>query len=76
MRLSGAGGFHSILIKDYVVKALLEFDPIGPYDDLSGRFLHDRFNCYGIYPCIVSQKDNYYSNIEEQILPKPSRWSR
>lgn len=76
MRLSGAGGFHSILIKDYVVKALLEFDPIGPYDDLSGRFLHDRFNCYGIYPCIVSQKDNYYSNIEEKFLPKPSRWSR
>jgi len=75
IRLCGAGGFHSVIMKDYVVKQLLEFDPIGPYDNLAGRYLHDRFNCYGIYPSIVSQKSGF-SFIEESELQKPNRWSR
>lgn len=75
MRVCGCAGFHGIILKRHVVEYLLTFDAIGPYDEITGKYLHGKFNAYAIYPSIVSQKSGY-SFVENSQLEKPSRYNR
>lgn len=73
VKVNGAGGFHAVLMKKRVLQSLLCFVPIGPYDWISGQFLHNRYNCYASYPCVISQKSGF-SYVEGHDLEKPSRY--
>lgn len=75
IRICGSAGFHSLLLKKHVVEALLELDPLGPFDELASRFLHGRFNCYSIFPSVVNQKSGF-SHVEQSFLNKPDRYTR
>jgi hypothetical protein len=71
-RTYGSGGFHGVIIKKPVLEALIGFYPIGPYDWISGKYIHSKFNCFAITPCILSQ-DSGYSYVEDSKLIKPDR---
>lgn len=73
VRVNGVGGFHGVLMKRVVIDALLNFGPISPYDEITHKYLHNIFNCYAIHPCIISQRDNIFSEVEGTVLSKPSR---
>lgn len=71
-KLYGSGGWHGVILTRPVVIKLLQFNPIGPYDWICGQ-LHKQYKCFGIYPCIVSQKDGW-SFVEDSHLSKPDRY--
>lgn len=73
VRVNGCGGFHGVLMKRRIIEELLKFDPISPYDEIAHRYLHNIFDCYAINPCIISQRDNIFSEVEGTVLHKPSR---
>jgi hypothetical protein len=75
MRIHGSGGWHGIILKRKIIEFLLQFKAYGPYDWMLGKFQRD-FNCYAIYPSIVSQKDEVFSHVEGSVLKKPSRYIR
>lgn len=75
LRLNGSGGWHGVLLKRNVIAELLNFPPIGPYDWICGKYIHPIFSCYAVYPCIISQLDQIYSNVEQTVLTKPSRYT-
>lgn len=70
--LSDAGGFHAVILNKTVVKRLLELPPYGPYDWMASTYIHGNYECYAIWPSIISQKDGY-SFVEGHDLIKPSR---
>tara|TARA_A100001515_G_scaffold22531_1_gene17247 strand:+ start:3564 stop:4250 length:687 start_codon:yes stop_codon:yes gene_type:complete len=74
-RVKGSGGFHGVIINKKVLSLLNRFDPIGPFDWITGQFIHkqDWANCFAINPCIISQKSGY-SYVEDGVLDKPSRY--
>lgn len=72
MKMNGGGGFHGVLISGHVRKELLSFPPIGPYDWIVGKYLHQYYNCYAIYPSIINQKSGF-SFVEGCVLNKPDR---
>jgi len=56
LRLTGGtGGWHSVIMSYKIAKLLLTFPPITAYDDICAKFIHNKFNCYSIYPSIVIQ---------------------
>lgn len=73
-KLNGAGGWHGVLMQRHMIPEILKYGSIGPMDEICGRFIHPKFNCYGIYPSIISQQSGY-SFVERQNLIKPSRYS-
>lgn len=73
VRVYGCGGFHGVLMKWKIIKELLRFDPISPYDEITHKYLHNIFDCYAIRPCVISQRDNIFSEVEGTVLNKPSR---
>lgn len=73
-RLGGSGGgFHGIIMKRNIMKLLIEIPDYGPSDWLLEQY-HHLYNCYMVYPSIVTQMDGF-SWIESQNLVKPSRYS-
>lgn len=74
VRVNGVGGFHGVLMKKKIINELLNFEPICPFDEITHKYLHNIYDCYAIYPCIISQRDKIYSEVEETILNKPSRF--
>lgn len=76
LRLKGSGGFHGVLLQKHIAEELLSFGPIGPTDWISGKFIHQLYNCYAIYPSIISQNDKQFSYVEGCELTKPSRYER
>ena len=75
MKLHGSGGWHGVLLRKKIMEELVNAIPIGPYDWQMGEFYHNRYNCYGIYPSIISQKSGF-SYVENSNLDKPSRYIR
>lgn len=73
VRVNGVGGFHGVLMKSKIIEELLKFEPISPYDEITHKYLHNIFDCYAIHPCIISQRDNIFSEVEGTVLHKPSR---
>lgn len=71
LRLRGSGGFHGVILSRKVLLGLVNVLPRGPFDWTFGQ-LHNSYNVYGIYPCIVSQMSGW-SFIEGQFLEKPER---
>lgn len=72
-RAFGAGGFHGVLIKHHIMKKLLAFGPIGPYDWIAGQHLHQHYHCYAIHPCVIMQRSGF-SFVEGGNLGKPDRY--
>lgn len=72
IKLRGSGGWHGVLITKPVIELLLTFKPIGPYDWICGKYIHHVFDCYAIYPSIISQKSGF-SFVEGHDLVKPAR---
>jgi hypothetical protein len=72
-KMRGGGGFHAVGMTREIVGKLLEFAPIGPYDWIAGKYLHNQYRCYGVYPTIINQVDGY-SFVENCNLTKPSKW--
>lgn len=72
-RLFGSGGFHGVIIKNKLFEEILSYGPIGPMDNICGRFIHDRYKCYAVYPCVVSQISGF-SYVEQNYLEKPTRY--
>lgn len=70
-----SGGWHAILINASLFPLLLSFLPIGPFDWICEKFIQSKYDCYGIYPCVISQKDNVFSIVENSNLEKPSRFA-
>lgn len=75
LKLKQSGGFHAVIISKKIIKLLLSFLPLGPYDWLAEQYIQEKYDCYAIYPSIVSQKDGY-SFVESSNLTKPSRYDR
>ena len=75
IRLNGSGGWHGVIMKENVIRELLEFSPIGPMDWIAQNYVHPIFSCYAVYPSIISQIDGY-SHVEGHELSKPSRYAR
>jgi len=73
-KMRGGGGFHGVAMTREIVGQLLEFAPIGPFDWVTGKYLHPKYRCYGVYPTIINQVDGY-SFVEDCNLTKPSKWS-
>jgi GR25 family glycosyltransferase involved in LPS biosynthesis len=74
-RVDGVAGWHAVLLKRHIVEEVLKFGPIGPMDNICGRFIHQKYPCYGIYPSIITQQSGY-SYIEGGYLNKKSRYER
>jgi len=74
LKVRGSAGFHCVLIKNTMFGILSQVKPLGPLDEICGKYLHNLYNCYAIYPSIVTQEDGY-SYIEEQHLTKPDRYT-
>lgn len=72
LKLGGAGGFHGVLMNQKIIKNLLNWPPYGPYDWITGTYLHQYYNCYAIYPCIINQRSGF-SFVENCNLEKPPR---
>jgi hypothetical protein len=72
-KMNGGGGFHAVIINRTVMRELLNFPPIGPYDWIAGEYLHEKLNCYAIWPCVINQRDEQFSHVEGNKLSKPSR---
>lgn len=73
MRMNGGGGFHGVIIKANIIENLLRWDPIGPYDWITGQYLHQYHPCYAIYPSIINQRSGF-SYVEGSNLDKPDRY--
>ncbi len=75
-KCNGGGGWHSVILRRDVIAELVHNfgNAIGPYDYICGRYIHQIYNCYSVYPCIMSQRDNIHSYVENQILKKPDRF--
>lgn len=73
LKMGGGGGFHAVLMNKEILNELVKAHPIGPFDWIAGKFLHSEYDCYAIYPCIISQKSGY-SFVEGQDLTKPERF--
>lgn len=72
-RVNGSAGYHGVLMRPNVIKELVTFAPIGPMDWITGKYIHPKYNCYAIFPSILSQRDNCYSHVEGSVLEKPAR---
>jgi hypothetical protein len=73
-QLNGCGGFHAVLLKKIIAKKLLDFGPIGPMDDTTGRFIQKEHKCYTIYPSIITQRSGY-SYVATHNINMPSRYN-
>jgi len=71
-RMNGGAGFHGVLLSRKIMELLIKFDPIGPFDWIVGTYINPRFNCYAIYPSIITQQSGY-SYVEGGVLEKPDR---
>lgn len=71
-RMNGGGGFHGVLLNRNIMKQLLAFAPLGPYDWMTQEYIHPYHKCYAITPCIISQESGY-SYVENNTLVKPDR---
>jgi len=73
LELNGSGGWHGIILRQNVINDLLNFQAIGPWDEICGKYLHSVFNFYCINPGIINQTDGF-SEVEGHHLSKPSRF--
>lgn len=75
LRMNGSGGWHGVVLSRNVIAELVHNwgYPRGPFDQTCGRYLHSLFDCYAVYPSIISQRDNIHSYVEDQVLQKPAR---
>jgi hypothetical protein len=71
-KMNGGAGLHGILLTKKIMEILLQFDPIGPFDWICGTHINPSFNCYAMYPSIITQESGY-SYIEGGNLEKPDR---
>ena len=75
IEVKSVGGFHAVILHKRIIDRLLKFEPYGPFDEISSRFVTKAFSgCFAVNPSIISQLDDNYSFIEEQVLKKPSRF--
>lgn len=74
VQTNGCGGLHGCLMKANVIEKISDFDALGPLDWQIGRFIHNIFSTYAIHPCIISQEDKIYSEVEGSVLNKPTRY--
>lgn len=75
LKTTDTGGWHGVLINRSLFRILLSFLPVGPFDWICGQYLQQKYDCYCIYPSIISQKDGY-SYVESSQLSKPSRYQK
>lgn len=75
LKVKGSGGWHGVLMKKNIMEELVPYsqNPIGPYDWICGQHIHQKYNCYAIYPSVISQR-SCYSHVEGHHLDKPSRY--
>jgi hypothetical protein len=75
LKANGCGGFHGVIIRrDVIAEFVHNYNhPIGPWDWVTGRYIHSTYNCYTIYPGIINQRDGIHSYVEDTILHKPPR---
>jgi len=71
-RMTGGAGFHGVVISERIMKILIDFLPIGPFDWICEKHIMPRFKCFAITPCIISQDDGF-SYVEDSVLKKPDR---
>lgn len=74
-RIIGGAGFHSIVLSKDMLEELVRFPPIGPFDEITAKYLLPSINAFAVYPCIVTQDDGY-SYIEGGNLTKPDRYKK
>lgn len=75
IKLQGSGGWHGVLLSRPIMEELMQELPIGPYDWIMGQKYHQKYDCYAIYPSVISQKSGH-SYVENSNLDKPSRYKR
>lgn len=75
LKAAGCGGFHGVVLRRDVIAELIHNfgNAIGPWDWVTGRYLHSVYNCYTVYPGIINQRDGIFSYVEDQVLQKPKR---
>lgn len=71
--MHGGGGLHACAMKRHIVEELLSYVAIGPYDEISGRYLHQKYKCLAVFPTIINQVSGF-SYVEGHHLTKPSFW--
>ena len=72
-KLNGSAGWHAVLLNETIMKRVVDWDALGPFDWMSSVAVHPNSHCYGIWPSIVSQRSGY-SYVEGGDLKKPSRY--
>jgi GR25 family glycosyltransferase involved in LPS biosynthesis len=75
IKLAGSGGWHAVCLTRPIMEKLMTLPPIGPYDWTMGKYLHQQYDCFAIYPSIISQQSGF-SWVEMGNLEKPSRYKR
>lgn len=53
LRLDGSGCWHAVCLRDSSFDAVLGLPMDGPIDQMCGRHLHRRLNCYAVWPSVV-----------------------
>ena len=64
-----AGGWHAVALKKDVIKKLIQFPPLGPYDWMCQKFIQINSNylCYAANPCFIRQR-GAFSYVEGHYL--------
>ena len=75
IKVKGSGGLHACLLSEPLIQELIQLRPTGPIDWQLGQYFHNKYDCYAVYPSIISQSSGY-SFVENSNLEKPSRYAR
>lgn len=63
LKIYGSLCWHAVALKNTVFSEILSWIPDEPIDKKAADILHNKFNCYAIWPSIILQKAGY-SNVE------------
>ena len=67
LKLNGSGCLHCCLIRNTVFDAILSLPVEGALDEMVGKNIHKKYDCYGVWPNIAITRAGY-SYCEANIL--------
>lgn len=62
LKLNGSGCWHAVLINNSyhnMYDAILSLPQNGPIDQMAGKILHKKYNCYAVWPTVAIQKPGF-----------------
>lgn len=59
LKLNGSGGFQFVGINKSLFQTILDMPMIAPIDEMAGKTLHPKYNCYAVWPNIAVPLGGY-----------------